>query len=140
MSASATPTLHLDQIRSLLSEKGYEVSETAANILTVREVNSGVAIQVVLESDILFFSLNCVSVPEASVTPEIMQKMLDAQNGISTSHFQLYRAEPGTVAVTLNNFCKLQSMGTDDEDDILACVQFLLIDVIAARRLLAELA
>ena len=136
MSASETPTLHLDRIRSLLSEKGYEVSETAANILTVREVNSGVAIQVVLESDILFFSLNCVTVPSASITADLMRKMLAADNGISTSNFQLYEAGDGSISITLNNFCKLQDMGAEDEDDILSCVHFLLADVIEARRLI----
>ena len=37
--------------------------------------------------------------------------MLAADNGISTSYFQLYDAGAGKVAVTLNNFCKLQDMG-----------------------------
>jgi hypothetical protein len=40
------------------------------------------------------------------------------------------------VAVTLNNFCKLQEMGPDDEDDILSCVSFLLADVLHAKELL----
>jgi hypothetical protein len=30
-------------------------------------------------------------------------------------------------------------MGAEDEDDILSCVHFLLVDVITARRLLADL-
>ncbi|MEI9973910.1 MAG: hypothetical protein WDO73_18780 [Ignavibacteriota bacterium] len=68
-----------------------------------------------------------------------MMKMLDATNGISTSHFQLYTRGPNT-AVSLNNFCKLQEMGPDDEDDILSCVHFLLVDVMSARRLLGSLA
>ena len=73
-------------------------------------------------------------VPRAAITPEIMARMLAADNGISTSHFQLYDAGDGKVAVTLNNFCKLQDMGADDEDDILSCVHFLLVDVMMARR------
>ncbi len=36
----------------------------------------------------------------------------------------------GKIAMTLNNFCKLQDLGADDEDDILSCVHFLLVDVI----------
>ena len=59
-----------------------------------------------------------------------MAQMLAAENGISTSHFQLYEAGSGKVAVSLNNFCKLQDLGPDDEDDILSCVRiFLLVDV-----------
>jgi hypothetical protein len=139
MTATAPATPRLDQIRSLLAEKGYEVSAAGDNVLTVREVTSGVAIQAVLEQDILFFTLSCTVVPESPVTAEAMRRMLDAGNGISTSSFQLYRTGAGSVAVTLNNFCKLQEMGPDDQDDILSCVHFLLVDVMQARRLLSGL-
>jgi hypothetical protein len=69
-----------------------------------------------------------------------MATMLAADNGISTSHFQLYEAGGGKVAISLNNFCKLQDMGPEDEDDILSCVHFLMVDVLTARRLLGSLA
>ena len=59
-----------------------------------------------------------------------------APSGIHTSSFQLYDAGNGKVAVTLNNFCKLQEMGADDEDDILSCVSFLLADVVHAKQLI----
>ena len=79
------------------------------------------------------------TVPRAAVTADRMSRMLAADNGISTSHFQLYDAGAGKVAVTLNNFCKLQDMGPEDEDDILSCVHFLLVDVMSARRLLGDI-
>jgi hypothetical protein len=107
--------------------------------MRITEVESGVAVQAVLAGDILYLSLTCTVVPRAAVTPSIMQRMLAADNGISTSHFQIYDAGAGKVAVTLNNFCKLQDMGPEDEDDILSCVHFLLVDVITARRLLGDL-
>jgi hypothetical protein len=137
-----TPTTspHLEQITALLAERGYEVTEPAPDSLRIREVESGVAIQAVLEGDIVFFSLPCVVVPRAKVTADIMSTMLSAENGISTSYFQLYDAGSGNVAITLNNFCKLQDMGKDDEDDILSCVHFLMVDVMSARRLLGDLA
>jgi hypothetical protein len=94
----------------------------------------------VIEGDIVFFSLLCVTVPRSKITPEIMASMLSAENGISTSYFQLYDADGGNTAVTLNNFCKLQECGPDDQDDILSCVHFLLVDVMSARRLLGSLA
>ncbi len=130
---------HLDQISALLAEKGYAVSQSGSNILTIHEVDSGIAVQAVLENNIVFFTLNCITVPAAAITAEVMRKMLAADNGISTSHFQLYDAQGGKVIVTLNNFCKLQDMGPDDEDDILSCVHFLLVDVLAARSLLRGL-
>jgi len=64
-----------------------------------------------------------------------MRKMLASDNGISTSHFQLYETGDD-VAITLNNFCKLQELGPDDEDDILSCVSFLLADVVHAKQLI----
>jgi hypothetical protein len=136
MTASTT---YLDRIGSLLAEKGYEVSEAGSNILKVREVTSGVAVQAVLAGDILYLSLTCTIVRPQAITPEVMRKMLAADNGISTSNFRLYDTADGKVAVTLNNFCKLQDMGPEDEDDILSCVHFLLVDVMEARRLIGGL-
>ena len=136
---TATTSPQLGQIHALLAERGYEVSETAPNTLKVREVDSGVAVRAVLVGDICFFSLTCTVVAESALKPDVLRQMLDAANGISTSHFQLYDAGAGKVAVTLNNFCKLQEMGSDDEDDILSCVHFLLVDVMAARKILGHL-
>ena len=137
-----TPTTSpkLGHIHALLAEQGYEISEPAPDTIKIREVESGVSIQAVLESDILFLSLPCITVQRAKITPEIMASMLAADNGISTSSFQLYDAGNGNATITLNNFCKLQSMGPDDEDDVLSCVHFLLVDVMSARRLLSGLA
>jgi len=135
---TATTSSHLGQIHALLAERGYEVSETAPNTLKIREVDSGVAVQAVLEGDICYFSLTCTVVPNSAITADVMRQMLDANNGISTSYFQLYDAA-GQVAVTLNNFCKLLDFGPEDEDDILSCVHFLLVDVMAARRLVGHL-
>jgi hypothetical protein len=137
-----TPTTspYVATIHALLAERGYEVTEPAPDTLRIRETDSGVSIQAVIQGDIVFFSLTCVVVPRAKITPEIMNTMLSAENGISTSYFQLYDAGSGNVAVTLNNFCKLQDMCADDADDILSCVHFLLVDVMAARRLVGGLA
>ena len=137
MTATAGP--QLGQIHALLAERGYEVSEPSPDALSIRETESGVFIHAVLQGDIMLFSLPCIVVPRAAVTPEIMARMLDAGNGISTSHFALYDAGAGKVTVTLNNFCKLQDLGADDEDDILSCVHFLLVDVMMARRVLSGL-
>lgn len=136
---TATTSPQLGQIHALLAERGYEVSEPAPDTLTIRDTSSGVGVQAVLQGEILFLSLVCTVVSEAAITPEIMGRMLAANNGISTSYFKLYEAEKGRVAVALNNFCKLQDMGADDEDDILSCVHFLLVDVMSARHLLADL-
>jgi hypothetical protein len=126
----------LEQIHALLAAKRYSVSETGEGVLRIQEVESGIVVQAVLSGDILYFSLLCMSVPEKSLTPPILRTMLSATNGISTSHFQLYETGDGSVAITLNNFCKLQELGPDDEDDILSCVSFLLADVVHAKDLI----
>jgi hypothetical protein len=137
MTATAGP--QLGQIHALLAERGYEVSESSNDTLIVREVESGVAIHAVLQGSILYFSLPCTTVAKSALKPELLWKMLAADNGISTSSFQLYETAGGKVAVTLNNFCKLQDLGADDEDDILSCVHFLLVDVLSARSLLNDI-
>jgi hypothetical protein len=137
---TATSSPRFGQIHALVAERGYDVSEPAPDTLKIRETSSGVTVQAVLSGDILFLSLVCTVVPRAAVTAGMMAQMLAAENGISTSHFQLYEAGGDRVAVTLNNFCKLQDMGPEDEDDILSCLHFLLVDVMSARRLLGPLA
>jgi hypothetical protein len=126
----------LEQIHALLAAKRYAVTESGDSMLRIQEVDSGIALQAVLEGEILFLSLVCMSVPAARITPALMRKMLASDNGISTSHFQLYDTGDGNLAITLNNFCKLQELGPDDEDDILSCVSFLLADVVHAKQLI----
>ena len=99
-------------------------------------VAGGIVVQAVLSGEILYLSILCMTAPANSLTPAVLRKMLASDNGISTSHFQLYETGDGKVAITLNNFCKLQEMGPDDEDDILSCVSFLLADVVHAKDLI----
>jgi hypothetical protein len=131
--------IQADQIKAFLAEKGYEVTEPTAGVLRVQELQSGVAVQAVLEGDILYLSLTCTMAPDSAITAPMMRSMLDAHNGISTSYFQLYAAGQGRTAITLNNFCKLEDLGPEDQDSILSCVHFLLVDVMVARRILSGL-
>jgi hypothetical protein len=134
-------TSFLGPIHDLLARKGYAVSEAGGNVLTIQDVETGVSLRAVIEGQILFLSLLCLIAPASRVTQEVMRKMLSAENGVTTSYFQLYEAGNQEVAVTLNNFCKLQDLGPDDEDDILSCVSFLLADVVHAKQLIgADLA
>jgi hypothetical protein len=138
---SLTTTSPIAQINALLASKRYAVKELSENTLRIQETESGISLQAVLEEEILFLSLVCMTVPANSLTAGVLHKMLAADNGISTSHFQLYDTGDGNVAITLNNFCKLQDLGPEDEDDILSCVSFLLADVVHAQHLLgADLA
>ena len=133
-----TPTTspYLGQINALLAERGYQISEPSPTTFESAKSPAACTIQAVIEGDIIFFSLPCIVVPQDHITPQMMQTMLAADNGISTSYFQIYDAGSGNAAVTFNNFCKIQTMGPDDQDDILSCVHFLLVDVMSARGLL----
>jgi hypothetical protein len=66
----------------------------------------------------------------------MMRKMLSGNNGVSTSAFRLYDSQDGRIAITLNNFCTLQNMGAEDEDDILSLAGYLMADLLEARELL----
>ena len=137
---TATIAPQIDQIAALLAKQGYDVSQKGPGVLDVREVRSGISIHAVLEGEIMFFTLPCMTVAAGKLTPDLLKKMLAGENGISTSYFQLYDGPGDSITVALNNFCKLFDVGPEDEDDILACVHFLLVDVIAARDLLREAA
>ena len=131
-----TASSSLGHIHDLLARKRYSVSEVGESVLKIQDVESGISLRAVLQGEILFLSLVCMVARESSITPALMRKMLSAENGISTSHFQLYDTRDGNVAVTLNNFCKLQDLGPEDEDDVLSCVSFLLADVVHAKELI----
>ena len=137
---TATTGPQLGQIHALLAERGYEVSETAPDSLKIREVDSGVAIQAVLAGryPVLFAGLH----GRAARRRHRRRDGADArrrQRHLHVATSSSTKLADGKVAVTLNNFCKLQDMGADDEDDILSCVHFLLVDVMSARRLVGDL-
>ncbi|HZT40031.1 MAG TPA: hypothetical protein VFA28_19215 [Bryobacteraceae bacterium] len=128
--------LSIAQVAELLAHNGYEVSETGPGVLRVRDLESGVTFRAALEGNVLFMSVTLMTLPSGDITPDMMRKMLSSGNGISTSAFQLYDAADGKTAVTLNNFCTLQNMGPEDEDDILSLAGYLMADVVEARDLL----
>jgi len=135
MTLSETSTIA--QVHHLLAEKGYEVTDLGADVLRVRHVENGVTLQVALEGNVLFLTVALITVAEEQLTSDLMKMMLAADNGVSTSSFQLYSATEGKIAITLNNFCTLQNMGEEDKDDILSSAGYLLADLVAARTLLS---
>jgi len=134
MNSLETPAI--SQVAELLAHNGYDVQDAASGVLLVRDLETNVAFQAALQGNILFLTLNLTSVPTASITAAMMRQMLDANNGISTSAFQLYDIQDGQTAITLNNFCTLQDMGPEDRDDILSSASYLMVDLVAARDLL----
>lgn len=129
----------IDEVRNLLVEAGYETFPGGEeSCLFVKDPESGLTFTCVLENNILFNTVSCVEVDESVITADFMRLLLNADNGISTSNFQLYASDKSRVIVTLNNFCKLQDLGHEDRDDILSCLEFLNVDVLAAMNLLGS--
>ncbi len=137
---SDSDVVNIDDVQSLIGDGGYEVAQENPEVLKITDLDSGIVLRLILEHEIAYCTVNCVTVANEKVTPEVMKNMLASDNGISTSHFQLYDQGNGQTAVTLNNFCKLQELGDDDRDDILSCLEFLIVDVCMAREVLGELA
>ncbi len=131
--------IDVDELKQLLVEEGFEVIPGEEdNVFRLRELESGVVLTCVLENNILFNTLSCMTMPEDKVTLDLTRVLLDAENGISTSSFQVYKKCNGEVVITLNNFCKLQDLGDEDKDDVISCLNFLNIDVVMARDVLAD--
>ena len=129
----------MDAIGEIIANAGYEIVKEEENMLQLRDLESGISISCVLEEDILFMTVSCMVVDSNSVSAKLMETMLNAENGIPTSSFQIYNLGDGNQAITLNNFAKLQDLGKDDRDDILSCVSFLIGDVCEAKDLLGRI-
>lgn len=136
--ADQTNPVNMDEIHAMIVEHGYVVDRVEANVLRIQDCDSGIVIRCVLEDDVLFSFVTLDKVPNDAITPALMRLMLDADNGITTSGFQLYE-EGAQTAITLSNFCKLSKLCEEDQDDILACLEFLVIDAYAARELTADI-
>jgi hypothetical protein len=137
MAETRDKEITIDEVRNLLVEAGYETSAGGEeSCIFVKEPESGLIYTCVLENNILFNTVPCIELDESVVNADMMKLMLDSGNGISTSSFQLYRSDKGRIIVTLNNFCKLQDLGAEDRDDILSCLEFLNVDVLASMDLL----
>jgi len=137
MAQTETPTL--SQVEVLLAHNGYHVAQSDDGVLQVRDLETGVSFQAALEGNVLYMTLKLIDVKRASITPEMLRRMLEADNGIATSSFKLYQEGDGKTAITLNNFCTLQNMGSEDEDDILSLAGYLMADLIEARELLGPM-
>lgn len=128
--------IRCEEVAAVLADDGYHVSTLSENLMRVVEPESGVVVLAALEGNVLFFTISCFSVPPQRLTGDVLGRMIASGNGIATSSFRLIHRADGTVAVTLNNFCKLQDMGPEDRDDLLSCIEFLLVDVLFARALI----
>lgn len=125
-------------VKNLLLELGYELLKDDGDVFSVRG-STGFTILCALEESILNVTVPLVAVPEEKLTREVLLSMLWHDNGLATSHVELVRKPGGKVQVVLMNYCKLQALGEDDLDDIETAVEFIELDVLRARSILAAL-
>jgi hypothetical protein len=131
-----TPRISLSSVAELLAGHGYDIAESSEGLLRVTDVHSGVAFQAALEGNVLFMTVHLKTVPKSELAAPFLQQLLAGDNGISTSSFKLYDTADGRTAITLSNFCTLQNLAAEDQDDVLSLAGYLMADVIAARDLL----
>ena len=136
----AEESISVGHVREMLTAAGFAVDDAPGgdNVFTVKELESGMTITCALEETVLFNTLPCLTIDASKVTLELTRRLLDADNGVSSSFFQLYDAPGDKVHIALCNFCTLQNLGPEDEDDVLSCLSFLEVDAVSARQLLAD--
>jgi len=125
------------EIKEFMTLESYMIVEEKGDAFVVRGEDD-IEKVCCLKDNVFFASVACA--PLDSMDPakvgEIKDALLDAGNGIATSHFKMIQ-DGGSKVITLNSMCTLQNMGDEDCDDIRSVLQYLSDDVKAAHKLLA---
>ena len=134
-------------IISAANEAGFVAEFSEENSLfTFTESDSGISITSVFqgedddETSILYNQMSVGVIPESqvSVNPRsVINLLIGATNGISTSSFQTIDTDDGDLQVLLNNYAPIQDMGQDDIEDIKFTLTSLIADLFAAHDMLA---
>jgi hypothetical protein len=135
---TSTEAVDLQRVKNLIKMVGYEIIRDEGDLFVVQD-ESCIPIYCCLQTNVLLNSVPCHRANRETLTSEVLFRMLDASNGLSTSNFRLSEVSDGKVQITLSNFCKLQELGNDDADDIWSALNFLEIDVVKARDILKDI-
>lgn len=139
MSATGSEqTISAQDVKNLIKMVGYEIVKDDGDVFVVQD-ESKIPIYCCVQDMVLSNSVPCHKVKDEVLTAEVMRRMLDSDNGLSTSSFRLARASDGESQIVLTNFCKLLDLGEDDADDIWSALNFLEIDVVKARDILKDI-
>lgn len=134
----ATTEVSAEGVKNIIKELGYEVLKDGGDVFTISG-SGGIRIICAVEESILNVTVPLISVPVSKITHAIAMNMLWSDNGLATSHIELVR-NGANANIVLMNYCKLQELGADDRDDIATAIEFIELDVIKARQILADLA
>ena len=134
----ADTAVSAEGVKNIIKHLGYEIAKDNGDVFTING-SSGVKILCAVEESILNVTLPLITVAKSAITHAVTIDMLRSDNGISTSHFELIEQGGDTYNVALMNYCKLQELGDDDTDDIETAIEFIELDAVKARGLLAGL-
>lgn len=128
-----TIDISLADIHCLLTEESDCTVEDCGDHLLLTQPEIGLSITASLDDNVLFFTAPYATVASEQLGQERLLRMLAADNGISTSFFQI--SQEGSVSkVTLNAYAVLQDLGAEDRADISSVLDFLIADIITACR------
>lgn len=125
-------------VKNVIKIVGYEITKDQGDVFLVQD-ESKIPIWCCVQDNIVVNTIPCVTVESDKLTADVMRKMMDASNGLTTSSFRLNDLGGGKVQIVLTNFCKLLELEEDDADDIWSALNFLEIDLIKARNLLKDI-
>ncbi len=138
MSEAATNSeIRPEAVSNIIKALGYEVLDSPDDGVFSIRGSSGIRIVCAVEESILNCTVPLVRVDEAKITREVALSMLASDNKLATSHIELVKQDGGKVRVVLMNYCKLQELGDDDVDDIETALEFIELDTLRAKNLLA---
>ena len=134
----ASTEVSAEGVKNIIKQLGYEILSDREDVFTIKG-SSGVKILGAVEESILNVTLPLITVAKSAVTHAVAIDMLRSDNGISTSHVELFERPGDKYNIALMNYCKLQELGDDDMDDIETAIEFIELDAVKARGLLSAL-
>ena len=134
----ASTEVSAEGVKNIIKQLGYEILSDREDVFTIKG-SSGVKILCAVEESILNVTLPLITVAKSAVTHAVAIDMLRSDNGISTSHVELFERPGDKYNIALMNYCKLQELGDDDMDDIETAIEFIELDAVKARGLLSAL-
>ncbi|MCA8924140.1 MAG: hypothetical protein KDD82_20185, partial [Planctomycetes bacterium] len=130
----ASTEVSAEGVKNIIKQLGYEILSDREDVFTIKG-SSGVKILCAVEESILNVTLPLITVAKSAVTHAVAIDMLRSDNGISTSHVELFERPGDKYNIALMNYCKLQELGDDDMDDIETAIEFIELDAVKARGL-----
>lgn len=134
-------------ITDIANDAGFtSLFNEETGLFTFTEKDCGIDITAVLQGEedaetrILYNQIAVGTLSQQQVEDnynEIIDMLIGATNGISTSSFQTVRKDDGSLTVLLNNYAPIQTLEEDDRMDITFVLQSMIADLAGAMDMLS---